>query len=118
MIPSVGGPIRVVIIDDETLFAHMLGSWLERDPGLRIEGYAESGNQGWELCAATRPDLALVDVEMPDGDGLALAKRLLDELPGDPCDHHDGAGGSAYRLASRTSRGAGAHRQDHRSRRC
>jgi DNA-binding NarL/FixJ family response regulator len=80
MISPVGGPIRVVIIDDETLFAHMLGSWLEKDPGLRIEGYAPNGNRGWELCAAKRPNLALVDVEMSQGDGLALAKRLRDEL--------------------------------------
>jgi DNA-binding NarL/FixJ family response regulator len=78
---SAGGPIRVVIIDDETLFAHMLGSWLELNLALRVDGYAPSGNQGWELCAAKRPDLALVDVEMSDGDGLTLAKRLLDGLP-------------------------------------
>jgi DNA-binding NarL/FixJ family response regulator len=81
MISSVGKPVRVVIIDDETLFAEALGSWLARDPGLSIEGYAESGTRGWELCAAKHPDLALVDVEMSDGDGLALGKRLLDELP-------------------------------------
>ncbi len=78
---SVGKPIRVVIIDDEKLFAKVLGAWLARDSGLKVEGYAESGNQGWKLCEATRPDLALVDVEMPDGEGIALAKRLMDELP-------------------------------------
>jgi two-component system response regulator NreC len=77
----VSKPIRVVIIDDETLFAQALGLWLAKDAGLSIQGYAESGNRGWELCMATRPDLALVDVEMPDGDGLELAKRLLDNLP-------------------------------------
>jgi len=78
---SVRKPIRVVIIDDETLLAKALGAWLERDPGLKVAGYAESGNRGWELCQATPPDLALVDVEMPDGDGITLAKRLLDKLP-------------------------------------
>jgi len=79
---SIGEPIRVVIVDDETLFAQTLGAWLVRDPDLRVEGYASSGNQGWELCAAKHPDLALLDVEMSDGDGLTLGKRLLDELPG------------------------------------
>ncbi len=78
---GVGEQIRIAIVDDETLLAQSLGAWLDKEPGLRIEGYAESGNQGWDFCAATRPDLALVDVEMPDGDGLTLAKRLLDELP-------------------------------------
>jgi two-component system response regulator DesR len=79
---TVGKPIRVVIIDDETLLAKSLGRWLARDAGLEVVGYAESGNRGWALCQTTQPDLALVDVEMSDGDGLTLAKRLLDTLPG------------------------------------
>ena len=76
-----GGPIRVVIIDDERLFAKVLGAWLARDPGLKVVGYAESGNEGWNLCQATTPDVALVDVEMADGDGIELAKQLLAKLP-------------------------------------
>ena len=79
---TVGKPIRVVIVDDERLLAKALGAWLARDAGLKVVGYAESGNRGWELCQTTHPDLALVDVEMSDGDGLTLAKRLLDNLPG------------------------------------
>ncbi len=79
---SVSKPIRLVIIDDEILFAKTLGAWLARDPGLKIEGYAESGNLGWKLCQARRPDLALVDVEMSDGEGIALAKRVMEELTG------------------------------------
>jgi len=76
-----GGPIRVVIIDDETLFAKTLGAWLEMDPGLSVHGYAGSGNLGWKLCLEVSPDVALVDVAMPDGDGITLAKRLMNELP-------------------------------------
>jgi len=78
---DVNQPIRIAIIDNETLFAKSLGAWLASDAGLKIEGYAESGNRGWELCEATRPDLALVDVEMADGDGLTLAKQVLQKLP-------------------------------------
>ena len=78
---SVRQAVRVVIIDDETLLAKAIGAWLERDPALSVQGYAESGRGGWELCFAERPDLALVDVEMPDGNGIDLAKRLLAELP-------------------------------------
>lgn len=72
---------RVVIVDDETLFARALGMWLANDRDLKIEGYARSGNQGWEVCSRNHPDVALVDFEMEDGDGLSLARRLLDELP-------------------------------------
>jgi len=72
---------RIVIIDDDTLVARALGAWLGRDSQLEVLGSAASGNQGWELCLATRPDLALVDVQMPDGDGFTLVKRLRLELP-------------------------------------
>jgi DNA-binding NarL/FixJ family response regulator len=71
-----------MIIDDETLFAKMLGRWLAKDGGFRVEGYAESGHEGQKLCLATPPDVALVDVEMGDGDGIGLAKLLLEKLPG------------------------------------
>jgi two-component system response regulator DesR len=74
-------PIRIAIIDDETLFAKALGAWLALDSGVTIAGYAASGDRGWKLCEHTLPDLALVDVEMRDGDGLTLAKRLVDQLP-------------------------------------
>lgn len=80
-ITATAPPIRIAIIDDETLFSGMLARCFGRDGGLRVVGCVASGNQGWELCAATRPELALVDIEMPDGDGLILAKRLREELP-------------------------------------
>ena len=75
------GPIRIAIIDDETLFSGALAWWLREAPGLCVVGCAEGGHPGWELCRATRPDVALVDCVMDDGDGLTLAKRLRAELP-------------------------------------
>jgi DNA-binding NarL/FixJ family response regulator len=78
---SVGKSTRIAIIEDETLFAKALGAWLANDPSIKIEGYAKNGSLGWELCQATLPDLVLVDVEMTGGDGLTLAKRLLEKLP-------------------------------------
>lgn len=74
-------PIRIAIVEDETLFAIALGAWLARIPDFKIEGHAESERGGWDLCVATRPDIVLLDVEMPDGDGLTLAKRLREERP-------------------------------------
>jgi len=73
--------IRIAIIDDETLFTKMLEAWLIKHASMSIVGSADGGHRGWELCTTERPDLALVDVEMAEGDGLNLAKRLLNELP-------------------------------------
>ncbi len=79
---TAGGPIRLAIIDDETLFSGPLAWWLRETPGFCVVGCAEGGRLGWELCLATRPEVALVDCVMDDGDGLSLAKRLRAELPG------------------------------------
>jgi hypothetical protein len=48
-----GQPIRVAIIDDEVLFAKVLGAWLVGVGGLIIAGYATGGHPGWELCVAS-----------------------------------------------------------------
>src|SRR5271165_3569822 len=77
-----GQTIRVVIIEDERILAETLGAWLERDSVCTIAGQAAQAQAGWELCLAQSPDLVLVDVGLPDGDGLMLAKRLSDDPPG------------------------------------
>jgi len=64
------------------MLAEMLGAWLSINPQFIVEGYATNGSQGWELCEAKRPDLVLLDVAMPGGDGLSLAQRLIELLPG------------------------------------
>lgn len=74
-------PIRIVVVDDEAVLAKSLVVLLEKDAGLRIEGYATDSSQGFDLCVATEPDLAFVDVEMPNEDGITMAQRLLDKLP-------------------------------------
>lgn len=63
------------------MFAKVLGKWLARSVDLQLAGIAKSGHEGWELCLATRPEIVLLDVEMGDGDGLELARRLRAELP-------------------------------------
>ena len=74
-------PIRIVIVDDHALLAESLGAWIVRHPDLMLAGRAEDGEAGWNLCLALKPDLALVDVDLPKLDGLELVKRLLVQLP-------------------------------------
>jgi two-component system NarL family response regulator len=72
---------RVVIIDDHFMLAESLGAWIEKHSDLEFAGRAENGETGWNLCATVKPDVALVDIDMPKLDGLELVKRLVEELP-------------------------------------
>lgn len=73
--------IKVVIIDDHAMLAESLGAWLAKHPDLEFVGRADNGEAGWNLCQSAKPDLAVVDVDMPKVDGLELVKRLVDAMP-------------------------------------
>jgi DNA-binding NarL/FixJ family response regulator len=72
-------PARIIVIEDEQLVASMLTDWLAGIPGLTVAGAAHSVREGLSLCRSTTPDLALIDIKLPDGDGLTLAGDLLNE---------------------------------------
>jgi NarL family two-component system response regulator LiaR len=66
--------IRVVIADDHGIVREGLRALLTR-PGIQVVGEADSGAKAVELAKTLRPDLMLLDIRMPDGDGLqALAQ--------------------------------------------
>ena len=71
----------IVIIEDELMVSGMLKAWLTRFRDLSVVGTAADGEAGWELCKNARPDLALVDIELPKLDGLKLIQRLAGEFP-------------------------------------
>ena len=74
-------PVRVAIVDDHALLAESLGAWIGRQTDLTLIGRAEDGEAGWSLCETLKPDLVLLDVDLPKLDGLELAARLLAKLP-------------------------------------
>lgn len=65
----------VLIIDDDAAF-RALAVTLLRDVGLNVVGEAETAASGSEAAARLRPDALLVDVMLPDGDGVTLAREL------------------------------------------
>lgn len=73
--------VKTVIIDDETLVASMLERCLSRVPVLRVVGAAACGASGLELCLKCKPDLVLLDLEMPRMSGLEVARQLREQLP-------------------------------------
>lgn len=72
-IPAV--PVSVVIVDDHPGFRAMARRMLE-DGGLSVLAEADDGRSALEAVAALRPELVLLDVQLPDMDGFAVAAEL------------------------------------------
>src|SRR5947199_195449 len=73
---------RLVIADDHELARAGLRSMLTDQRGLEIVGEASSGREALILCRRLQPDLCLIDVRMPDMDGLAVCRAIKQECPG------------------------------------
>src|SRR5262245_33298397 len=69
-------PIRTVIADDEPLARRQLRSLLERDPQIALVGEAGSGADARRAIHELRPELLLLDVRMPQGDGFSVLAEL------------------------------------------
>lgn len=70
------GPIGVLICDDSATIRGILSATLATDPDLTVVGTAVNGAVCLETIAATRPDLVLLDVEMPVMDGLTALREI------------------------------------------
>src|SRR6266540_2297448 len=74
-------PARMIIADDHELARAGLRTMLEGDRGLILVGEATNGREAVALCQELRPDLALLDVRMPEMDGLASARAIRQTCP-------------------------------------
>ena len=73
--------IRVVVIDDVPELRLLVRLTVEEDPGIEVVGEAANGRQGIEVCRATRPDIVLLDLSMPDMDGLEAIPLIRKHAP-------------------------------------
>jgi DNA-binding NarL/FixJ family response regulator len=62
--------VRVVLVDDVPELRLLVRLTLEEDPGIEVVGEASNGKEGVQVVAETKPDLVLLDLSMPDMDGL------------------------------------------------
>ncbi|NUR58465.1 MAG: response regulator [Catenulispora sp.] len=70
--------MRVLVVDDDYRVAKIHAAYVERTAGFEVCGSAHSAGQALDAVAELRPDLVLMDVYLPDGDGLGVIRRLLE----------------------------------------
>ena len=78
-------PIRVLLADDETLVRTALAQLLDLEADLTVVGQAGSGAEALAVARQQQPDVALLDLQMPAPDGIAVAEQLGRDLPGCGC---------------------------------
>lgn len=77
------GNMRIVIVEDEAhIRTGMIRLLHQINPKYEVVGKAENGQSGFELICRERPDLIIVDIRMPDMDGLTMIRKLKEEKAG------------------------------------
>ncbi|MEU0492438.1 response regulator transcription factor [Nocardiopsis sp. NPDC006139] len=71
-----GGPVRVLVADDQPLIRHSLRLIIDGAPGLGVVGEADTGEGAFERAVELRPDIVLMDIRMPGGDGIEATRRI------------------------------------------
>ncbi|MFG2497251.1 response regulator [Streptomyces sp. NPDC048441] len=74
--------IRVIIVDDQNMVRAGFAALLAAQSDIDVVGEAPNGKKGVDVSRHTHPDVVLMDVRMPEMDGLAAARALLDPPPG------------------------------------
>lgn len=74
--------IRVVLADDHPIVLAGLRNLIEAETDLDLVGEATNGNAALAMIRDKKPDVAVVDISMPELNGIALAQRLAEECPG------------------------------------
>jgi NarL family two-component system response regulator LiaR len=77
---ALGGPLRAIIADDDAFARRVIRDALEK-AGVTVVAEARNGRQAVELAVYYRPDVVLMDVVMPELDGILATRRILKQLP-------------------------------------
>ncbi|MFC8430677.1 response regulator [Streptomyces sp. NPDC057253] len=74
-------PIRVFLLDDHEVVRRGITDLLDAEPGIRVVGDADTVEHALVRAPALRPDVAVLDVRLPDGDGITVCRELRSRMP-------------------------------------
>ncbi|MET3289045.1 UNVERIFIED_CONTAM: DNA-binding NarL/FixJ family response regulator [Brevibacillus sp. OAP136] len=74
--------IRVVLVDDQTMIRQGLGYVIKMQPEMEVVGEASDGLEAIELVAKVKPDVILMDVQMPKCSGIEATRQIIRSSPG------------------------------------
>ena len=79
---TVPSRVRILLVDDHAMVRRGMRDFLELHPDLEVVGEAATGLEAIERCAALRPDVVIMDLLMPDLDGIEATRRIKATQPG------------------------------------
>jgi len=71
--------IRILLADDHTMTRAGLAAWLESEKEFELVAQAFDGESAWKGISELKPDVVLLDIEMPGGNGIEIARRIRKE---------------------------------------
>jgi DNA-binding NarL/FixJ family response regulator len=83
--PGPGGPVRVFLLDDHEVVRRGVRDLLDDEPDIDVVGEAATVEQALVRVPALRPHVAVLDVRLPDGDGVTVCRELRSAMPGLAC---------------------------------
>jgi serine phosphatase RsbU (regulator of sigma subunit)/ActR/RegA family two-component response regulator len=75
------GPIRIIVVDDQAIIRSGLGAFLMAYDELQLVGEASDGEEAIQLCEIVRPDVVLMDLKMPNMDGITATRVIRQRWP-------------------------------------
>ncbi|MFA5122296.1 chemotaxis response regulator protein-glutamate methylesterase [Zavarzinia sp.] len=80
--PADDGPLRVMLVDDSAVIRGMVGRWLEAEPDIEVVATAANGALAVRQVARANPEVVILDIEMPEMDGLTALPEILKQVRG------------------------------------